>query len=52
MINKDRNVFQYNNGDVYIIITTYKSVKDFIQKGTIKYVGPLVVYKVIDPQNY
>ena len=32
--------------------TTYKSVKDFIQKVAIKYIAPLVAYKIIDPHNY
>ena len=43
MINKGRAFFQYNSGDLVYIIS---------QKKTIKYVGPVVVYKIIHPHNY
>ena len=34
LLNKDRDDFQYNSGDlVYIIITSNKSAKDSIKKG-------------------
>ena len=36
MINKDRENFQYKGGDLVYI----------------KYVGPVVVYKIVDPHNY
>ena len=42
MINKDRNFFQYKSGGLVYITSLF----------TIKYVGPLVVYKIIDPHNY
>ena len=50
MIDKDRNFFQYNSSSVYNF-PAYKSIKNFIWKVAIKYVGPLVVYKIIDPHN-
>ena len=53
MINKDRAFFQYKSGDlVYIIFPANKSTMHSIMKVTIKYVGPLVIYKIIDPHNY
>ena len=53
MINKDRMFFQYNSGDlVYINIPLNKSVMNGIQKIMIKYLGPVVIYKIIDPHNY
>ena len=53
MINKDRNFFQYNSGElVYIISSLMSQLRTSSRKVTIKYVGPLVVYKIIDPHNY
>ena len=53
MINKDRNFFQYNSRDlVYFNFTTYKLIAHCFQKKVIKYVGPLVIYKIIDPHRY
>ena len=53
MINKDRNFFQYNSGDlVYIIAPLTGQLRISPRKVAIKYVGPLVVYKIIDPHNY
>ena len=53
MINKDRENFQYRGGDlVYIISLLTSQLRTASQKITIKYVGPVVVYKIIDPHNY
>ena len=53
MINKDRDFFQYNSGDlVYIISPLTSQLRTSSRKVAIKYVGPLVVYKIIDPHNY
>ena len=53
MINKDRNFFQYNNGDlVYIISPVMSQLCTPSRKVMIKYVGPVVIYKIIDPHNY
>ena len=53
MINKDRNFFQYNSGDlVYIISTFTNQLRTSSRKIPIKYTGPLAVYKIIDPHNY
>ena len=53
MINKDRNFFQYNSGDlVYIISQLTSQLRTSSRKVAIKYIGPLVVYNIIDPDNY
>ena len=53
MINKDRAFFQYKSGDlVYIISPLTHQLCTALQKVTIKYVGPVVVYKIIGPHNY
>ena len=53
MVNKDRENFQYRTGDlVYIISPLTSQLRTTSQKITIKYVGPGVVYKIIDPTNY
>ena len=53
MINKDRAFFQYNSRDlVYIISPLTSQLHTASQKITIKYVGPIVIYKIIDPHNY
>ena len=52
-INKDRNFFQYNRGDlVYIISPLTHQLQTSSRKVAIKYVGPLVVYKIMGPYNY
>ena len=53
LINKDREYFQYNPGHlVYLMspLTTQLRTKSW--KVSVKYVGPLVIYKIIDPHNY
>ena len=53
MINKDRESFQYKGGDlVYIISPLTSQLLTASHKVAIKYVGPVVVYKIIDPHNY
>ena len=53
MINKDRGNFQYKGGDlVYIISPLTSQLRTNSWKIAIKYVGPVVVYKIVDPHNY
>ena len=53
MINKDRTFFQYNSGDiVYIISLLTSQLHTASRKVMIKYVEPVVMYKIIDPHNY
>ena len=53
MINKDRENFQYKGGDlVYIISPLTSQLRTNSQKIAVKYVGPFVVYKIVDPHNY
>ena len=53
MINKDRTFFQYNSGDlVYIISPLMSQLHTASRKMMIKYVKPVVIYKIIDPHNY
>ena len=53
MINKDRAFFQYKGRDLVYIISPIRSESHTAScKVTIKYVGPVVIYKIIDPNNY
>ena len=53
LINKDREDFQYNSRDlVYIILPLTSQLKTASRKVSIKYVCPLVVYKIVDQHNY
>ena len=53
MINKDRGFLQYKSGDLIYIISPLTSQLHTIScKIAIKYVGPIVIYKIIDPHNY
>ena len=53
LLNKDREYFQYNGGDlVYLILPLTSQLRKASRKVMIKYVGPLVVYKLIDLHNY
>ena len=50
MINKDRAFFQYKSGDlVYIISPLTSQLHMASHKISIKYIGPVVIYKIIDP---
>ena len=52
-MNKDRKFFQYNSRDsVYLISPLTSQLRTASRKIMVKYVGPLVVYKIIDPHNY
>ena len=53
LINKDRDDVQYNSGDlVYIISSLTSQLRTALRKVSIKYVGPLAIYKIVDPHNY
>ena len=53
IINKDRENFQYKGGDlVYIISPLTSQLRTNLRKIVVKYVGPVVVYKIVDPHNY
>ena len=53
LINKDRDYFQYNSRDVvYVISPLTIQLRTASRKVAIKYVGPLVVYKIVDPHHY
>ena len=53
MINKDRENLEYRGGDlVYIISPLTSQLRTNSWKIAVKYVGPVVVYKIIDPRNY
>ena len=50
MINKDRAFFQYKSGDlIYIISPLWSQLHTTSHKMAIKYVGSVVIYKIIDP---
>ena len=53
MINKDREYFQYNSGDlVYLNSPLTFQLRTASRKVAIRYVGPLVIYEIIDSHNY
>ena len=53
MINKDRGFFQYKSGDlIHIIFPLTSQLCTASHKVAIKYVGPGVIYKVIDSHSY
>ena len=53
IMNKDKDYFQYNSGDlVYIISPLTSQLKTASRKITVKYIGLLTVYKIVDPHNY
>ena len=53
MINKNHEDFQYNSRDlVYIISPLTSQLRTSSRKVTIKYIGPLVIYKIMDSHNY
>ena len=52
-INKDRDFFQYKSGDlIYIISPITSQLCTASHKVAIRYVGPVVIYKIMDPHNY
>ena len=53
VINKDMAFFKYKSGDlVHIISPLTSQLHTVLCKVTIKYVGPVVIYKIIDPHKY
>ena len=53
LINKDRDNFWYKSGDlVYIISPLTSQLQMASRKVSIKHVGPLAMYKIVDPHNY
>ena len=53
LINNDREYFQYNSRDlVYLISPLTYQLRTASRKVVIRYVGPLVIYKIVDPHNY
>ena len=53
MINKDREFFQYKSGDlIYIIPPLTSQFHTASCKVAIKYIGPVVIYKIIDLHNH
>ena len=53
LLNKDRDDFQYNSGDLVYIISPFRSqLRMASRKVSIKYVGLLAVYKIVDLHNY
>ena len=52
-LNKDREFFQYYSGDlVYLISPLTSQLRTSSRKFGVNYVGPLVIYKIVDPHNY
>ena len=53
MVNNDRAYFHYKSRDLVFTISPLTSqLCTALHKVSIKYVGPVVIYKVIDPHNY
>ena len=53
MINKDRTFFQYSSRNlVYIISPLKNQLCTTLRKVVIKYVGPVAIYKIIEPHSY
>ena len=53
IINKDREYFQYNTRDlVYLISPLTTQLRTSSGEVAIKYVGPLVIYTIVEPYNY
>ena len=53
MVNKDRGFFQYKSRDlIYIISPLTSQLCTASCKVAVKYVGPVAIYKIIDPHNY
>ena len=51
MINQNREKFQYRGDLVYIILPLTSQLRTKSPKIAIKFVGPVVIYKLIDPHN-
>ena len=52
-MNKDREFFQYNSRVlVYLISPLTSQLRMSSRKFGVNYVGPLVIYKIVDLHNY
>ena len=52
-MNKDREFFQYNSRDlVYLISPLTSQLRTSSRRFGVNYVGPLVIYKIVDLHNY
>ena len=52
-MNEDREFFQYNSRDLFYLISPLTSqLRMSSTKFGINYVGPLVIYKIVDLHNY
>ena len=52
-LNKDREYFHYNSGDlIYLISPLTSQLRTSSRKFGVNYAGPLLVYKIVDPHNY
>ena len=52
MINNNRENFQYRGGDlVYIISPLTSQLRTNSWKIAVKYVGPVVIYKIVNPSQ-
>ena len=53
IIKNNRENFQYQGGDlVYIISPLTSQLRTNSRKISVKYIGPVVIYKILDPHNY
>ena len=53
LLNKDREFFQYNSRElVYLISPLTSQLRMSSKKFGINYMGPLLIYKIVDPPNY
>ena len=53
MINNNRENYQYQGGDlVYVISPLTSQLRTNCRKISVKYIGPVVIYKIIDLHNY
>ena len=53
LLNRNRYFFQYSSGDfVHLISPLTSQLRTSSRKFCINYVGPLVIYKIVDPHTY
>ena len=53
MLNKERDFLQYNSGHLlYIISLQTSQLRTLFRKVLVKYVGPVVIYKIVDPKSF
>ena len=53
LLNKNREYFQYNTGHlVYLISSLPSQLRTSSRKFGINYIGPLVIYQIVDLHNY